>query len=258
MPPAASTFPNQRLEAERSSRFMQALAMKRRAALGVAAAMALQTGVARPLPELPQTAQGESQTAESEEEDEMREEQDEAQRQAILMMQQQQSMVAKQREATQSAIQQETRASTKKAAKQVAQKTVTRGVRWILEGIMGAIDIGSAGVGIIVTILFQLIDLAWMNVEMVYGSYIAKGKSKFIMPLDWTPLPIPLPAIWLHILVIFVDVLVVIVFTTMMIAQFLALFILVSVMLAPAIAIVYIATEFGTSIADIVRSFLGF
>lgn len=45
---------------------------------------------------------------------------------------------------------------------------------------------------LIVDIIIWLFTLGWLNLEMIYGTYFAKGKSRYIEPLSWDPIPMPI------------------------------------------------------------------
>ena len=176
----------------------------------------------------------------------------------MLRMAQQQTMIQFARQAataTQDMAVQQSRAAFKKGSKVVIQ----RGIRFLLQGIMVAVDVGTAGVGILVTIIFQLVDLAWLNVEMVYGYYFAKGKSRIISPLDWTPLPIPLHPIFLHILVIFADIAVFTIGTVFFLLGIMIVVAFVTVIATAALgplAWIYLVVTHAGTIVDLIKLFL--
>ena len=176
----------------------------------------------------------------------------------MLRMAQQQTMIQFARQAataTQDMAVQQSRAAFKKGSKVVIQ----RGIRFLLQGIMVAVDVGTAGVGILVTIIFQLVDLAWLNVEMVYGYYFAKGKSRIVSPLDWTPLPIPLHPIFLHILVIFADIAVFTIGTVFFLLGIMIVVAFVTVIATAALgplAWIYLVVTHAGTIVDLIKLFL--
>lgn len=55
---------------------------------------------------------------------------------------------------------------------------------------------------------FCILRLLWMNIKMIYGSWIKKGKDAIIPPLSWDPIPMPVDksAILLQGLVIVADI----------------------------------------------------
>src|SRR5690606_17142136 len=107
------------------------------------------------------------------------------------------------------------------------------GVVYLLELIADAFDFGTAYVSYLVTGIMHFVTLGWMNLEMIYGSWIAKGKSKLISPLNWSPLPLNgiLPEQILWGVVILLDLVLI----------FIGLVILIAMM-----AVVYIYYQFLT------------
>ncbi|MBI2475521.1 hypothetical protein HYV69_03800 [Candidatus Uhrbacteria bacterium] len=79
------------------------------------------------------------------------------------------------------------------ALKQAAiKKVIPRGVAFLANQIATALELSTAGTAFIFTWFIRLFSLGWLNVEMVYGRWIAKGKSKAVPPLDWAPIPMPI------------------------------------------------------------------
>lgn len=76
--------------------------------------------------------------------------------------------------------------------KKVAKAAMHRGLMFIINGLSSALAVGSAGIGFIITCLFQLFSLGILNLQMIYGKYFAKGKSRWIASLSWDPLPMPI------------------------------------------------------------------
>ncbi len=87
------------------------------------------------------------------------------------------------------------------------QAGATRGIVYIAEILVDALDIGTVGAAILVDFVVHFFTLGFLNVQMIYGSWIAKGESSIIAPLDWKPLPLNgiLPVIILYGVVIFLD-----------------------------------------------------
>lgn len=73
--------------------------------------------------------------------------------------------------------------------KTVAKATMRRGAIYVLNLLAAAIDLGSSGISFIVDIFLYILTLGWLNLEMIYGKYFAKGKSKFVGPISWDPIP---------------------------------------------------------------------
>lgn len=217
--------------------------------------------IARPLPTFP-VPRPQTPEPETFEDGEAQLEDEEAEAKAaeLLRMQQQQALLARARAQTVEATQSIALQQSRKAFKKTAEVAIQRGVRGVMQAVFTTIGAGTLGVGFIVTAVFQLIDLGWMNVEMVYGYYLAKGKSKFISPLDWTPLPIPLHPIWLHIGVIFLDLVVLTLFTTLLIFAFILLvtmaIMLFTVATGPVGWIGLFISNYGL-FTDIIKTMLG-
>ena len=75
--------------------------------------------------------------------------------------------------------------------KQTAKSAVRRGAIYVIDLLAGALDISSSGISFIVDIILYLFTLGWLNLEMIYGKYFAKGKSRYVGPLSWDPIPMP-------------------------------------------------------------------
>ncbi|MEK7620313.1 MAG: hypothetical protein AAB413_03705 [Patescibacteria group bacterium] len=73
--------------------------------------------------------------------------------------------------------------------KKVAKATMRRGVMYVINLLASALDLGTSGIAFIVTFFLHLFTLGWLNLEMIYGKYFAKGKSKFVDPISWDPIP---------------------------------------------------------------------
>lgn len=107
-------------------------------------------------------------------------------------------------------VKQEINEELKRRLRAYVKKQVKAGIQRIVQFVANLIGdlIGASIVGVIISALIWILTLGWWNVEMIYGTYIAKGKSKFIGPLSWDPFPIPLPVIVFEIAVICLDILV--------------------------------------------------
>lgn len=82
-----------------------------------------------------------------------------------------------------------------------------RGVLYIVSLLAAAFDLGSSGVSFIIDIFVYTFTLGWLNLEMIYGGWIMKGKSRYVSPLSWDPIPMPIDknAVLLSIVVIAAD-----------------------------------------------------
>ncbi|GEM_PF-6606482 len=104
-----------------------------------------------------------------------------------------------QRVAAQQDAQQQEEAGTRREAdtqreevKKKAKAAFRRGLMVVLNVLVGALNISSAGVAFLIDGFIHLFSLGWLNLEMIYGTYFAKGKSRFISPLSWDPIPMPI------------------------------------------------------------------
>ena len=75
--------------------------------------------------------------------------------------------------------------------KQTAKATMRRGAIYVLDMLAAALDISSSGISFLIDIIIYFFTLGWLNLEMVYGKYFAKGKSRYVSPLSWDPIPMP-------------------------------------------------------------------
>ncbi len=82
---------------------------------------------------------------------------------------------------------------TRKAVKKAAKAAMQRGAIYITNSIASAIDLGTGGVSLIINIVVHFFTLGWLNVEMIYGGFIMKDKSRFISDVSFDPIPVPLP-----------------------------------------------------------------
>jgi hypothetical protein len=77
-------------------------------------------------------------------------------------------------------------------AQAAAKKVMPRAIAFLANQIAATFELGTAGTAFVVTWIIRLLTLGWLNVEMIYGRWIAKGKSKAIPPVAWAPIPMPL------------------------------------------------------------------
>lgn len=99
-------------------------------------------------------------------------------------------------------------AETQELAKLAAQRMMPRATMFLANHVASALELSTAGTAFVVTWIARLITLGWLNVEMIYGRWIAKGKDKFIAPIAWDPIPMPIDkqATILQVIVILADI----------------------------------------------------
>jgi len=76
--------------------------------------------------------------------------------------------------------------------KKVAKATFRRGAIYVTDLLAAAFDLGSSGISFIVDIFIYLFTLGWLNLEMIYGKHFTKGKSRYVGPISWDPIPMPI------------------------------------------------------------------
>jgi hypothetical protein len=113
-----------------------------------------------------------------------------------------------QQDATQAQKQKETE-ETQEFVKKEAKAAAKRGAIAVVDLIAAALDISSAGLSFLVDFFIYMFTLGWLNLEMIYGTHIAKKKSKYISPISWAPIPMPVDkdAIILQAFIITADIL---------------------------------------------------
>lgn len=118
-----------------------------------------------------------------------------------------------------------------KEVRKAVWSAVRRGIEYLYDFLIGpSVDGGSMGISLVVDVVGYALTLVDLNMQMIWGYYITKKKSILFPALEWSPLKIPLlPDLMLHAGVIMLDLVVVLVFTT------LALVTLVMILL-PAVA----------------------
>jgi len=107
-------------------------------------------------------------------------------------------------------------------AKKFAKAAAKRGIMFAVNFLVSALNIATVGVAFLIDAIFYLFCLGWLNLEMFYGTYIAKGKSKYISPISWSPIPMPIDknAIFLQGVIIFADIALALAFLVMMFGSF--------------------------------------
>ena len=104
----------------------------------------------------------------------------------------------------------------KQQIKQKTKAVVKRGILYLINLLSGALDLSSGFISTLITGIIYTMTFTIWNLQMFYGSYLSgywmtKKKSKYIDPLDWEPLPIPLSPIILHIALLAADIAIVII-----------------------------------------------
>lgn len=79
----------------------------------------------------------------------------------------------------------------RKEIKRMAKSTLRRGSIYVIDLLASALDLSSSGISFIMDIFIYMLTLGWLNLEMFYGRHFAKGKSKFVSPISWDPIPMP-------------------------------------------------------------------
>ena len=102
----------------------------------------------------------------------------------------------------------QTSAQLREKTKRYAKQAFRRLVIYIVDMIAMALDLSSATITLIIDWSLYLFTFSWLNLEMIYGRHMAKGKSKFIGPISWAPLKVPVDpnAIILQSLIISADI----------------------------------------------------
>lgn len=75
--------------------------------------------------------------------------------------------------------------------KKQAKAAMRRGAMYITELLATALDLGSAGISFLADFIIHLMMLGWLNLELFYGKWMMKGKSRFVPALSWDPIPMP-------------------------------------------------------------------
>jgi hypothetical protein len=78
------------------------------------------------------------------------------------------------------------------AAKKKAKATIRRGVIWAVNTIASAIDLGSLGISLFITLNLYMITFGYLNIELFYGLKFRKGQDKIIPAISWEPIPMPI------------------------------------------------------------------
>lgn len=106
---------------------------------------------------------------------------------SFLNQTQQARNISRQKEA--SSQEQDETSKMREHVKKETKAAARRGIVYVVDTIAAAIDVGSIGVSLIVDFFVYMFSLGWLNLEMIYGTYIAKKKSKYVSPISWAPIP---------------------------------------------------------------------
>ncbi|PJA47146.1 hypothetical protein CO172_03030 [Candidatus Uhrbacteria bacterium CG_4_9_14_3_um_filter_36_7] len=136
-----------------------------------------------------------------------------------------------------------------------AKAAIRRALEHALNTILGALSVGTAGIGFILTAVPYVITLTDLNLQMIWGYYITKGKSVFFPALTWSPLPIPLPVVILHAGLVVIDLLIIFLIVVAVLITFIMVF-AAQIMAGGAIAATY-AYFTDPIFAQMVNQFLG-
>ena len=98
-----------------------------------------------------------------------------------------------------------------KEARKVMQVGMRRGFEYVLNFLLSCLTAGTAGAGFVIAGIPYLVTLTDLNLQMIWGSYITKGKSILFPPLTWKPLPIPLPDSFLHLGLVLIDIILILI-----------------------------------------------
>ena len=121
-------------------------------------------------------------------------------------------------------------AQTQDVAKDFVKSGKLRGIMFLINGICAPFEAGSGGLGLIFTFIPRIFALGYSNLEMIYGTWIMKGKHKFIPATSWKPISVPIDpkARFLQLIIIMTDILI--------------LFVIFLIMLVPALIVAIIAS----------------
>jgi len=140
--------------------------------------------------------------------------QDLSQRQSAQQSSLRQSRAASMMQARQNASQtQQEEETTKKTEeereeqKKKQQADMLNGSLMVFGGLTTGLDTASTGTSFLFTLILRIPILLWRNIQMIYGTHFAKGKSRFIPPISWGPIPMPADkdAILLQIKIVMAD-----------------------------------------------------
>jgi len=74
--------------------------------------------------------------------------------------------------------------------RRLIKKMIPKLAKIVANALVSALDLGTGGVSLLVTIFVRVFTLGHSNVEMVYGTWIKKGQDKVIGGVSWFPIPL--------------------------------------------------------------------
>jgi len=148
-----------------------------------------------------------------------------------------------------------------KEVKQAVKAGVKRGVIYIADSIGASLDMSTAGISTLVDVFMYLFTFGWLNVEMIYGTFIAGGKSNIIAPLTVDPIPVPFEKKTANLMAVFLllaaDVFLGIVGTAVILFACTLLYVVYILMSNPVGAAEFVLTNgFSTEFLSIIKSLL--
>jgi len=105
----------------------------------------------------------------------------------IMMTRQRKQQLAQQKSQKEQKAIEEQRAE----VKQTMKAGFRRGIIYIVDLVAAALDLSSGFISFLVDMFVYMFSLGWLNLEMFYGKWIAKGKSRYISPISWAPFKMP-------------------------------------------------------------------
>lgn len=74
--------------------------------------------------------------------------------------------------------------------RRLIKKMIPKLAKIIANNVVSALELGTGGIALLITIFVRLITLGHSNVEMIYGTWIKKGQGKIIGAVSWFPIPL--------------------------------------------------------------------
>lgn len=148
-----------------------------------------------------------------------------------------------------------------KEVKQAAKAGARRALMAIVDSLAGSLDASTAGLTTIVDWIMYALTFGWLNVEMIYGTFIAEGKSAAIAPLTADPIPLPFDKKSADLMVIMaliaIDVLLGVVLVAVMMFAGVVLYVISQIMTDPNAALQFFITNgMDTGLFSILKSFI--
>lgn len=111
--------------------------------------------------------------------------------------------------------------------RRLIKKMIPKLAKIIANSVVTALDLGTGGISLLITIFVRLITLGHSNLEMIYGTWIKKGQGKIIGGVSWFPIPlffIDKNAYGVQGLIIMADIIVIVAVTIMIALDILMIF----------------------------------